>query len=110
MSEVPTIGDDGILRWVPTTSGEYHINISVTDPNGLSDTERLTFVVTDSVVEEPNPGSENNDPIEEESPSNTGNEEAPQDLPNDNEPQELFQSLFFRLWSRLLSFFRQFGR
>ena len=108
VADLPTIGNDGILRWAPTALGEYHFDISVTDPNGLSDTERLIFVVTDFVKEEPDPGSENDDPSELS--NDTGNEEAPQDLPNDNEPQELFQSLFFRLWSRLLSFFRQFGR
>ena len=57
MADLPTIGNDGILRWAPTTLGEYHFDISVTDPNGLSDTERLIFVVTDSGIEEPNPGA-----------------------------------------------------
>ena len=109
MADLPTIGNDGILRWAPTALGEYHFDISVTDPNGLSDTERLIFVVTDSGIEEPNPGGENDVSIEEESPNDTGNEEDPEDLPSDNE-QELFRSLLFRLWSRLLGFLSHFER
>ena len=61
-------------------------------------------------MEEPDPGSENDDPTEEESPNDTRNEEIPEDVSNDNERQELLRSLLDRLWSRLLGFLSHFGR
>ena len=109
VSVLPTIDREGVFSWTPTAAGEFQFDISVLDPNGLSDRISLDFVVMEPAVEEPEPVVEVDDPASEELTSEGGNADEPEGMFDDSEREE-FRSLLFRLWSRILRFLDLYER
>lgn len=99
--DLPTISAEGVFNWNPTTSGEYRFNITVTDPNGLSNSELVVFVVTEHQVLEPDNPDQGPDTVVEESPADTGSEENMGDGSDlsEDETLETPRSFVSRIWS-----------